>query len=486
MKRLILLLCILALLISGCSSVKPSEEPPEDSGLLSEEVEIRPVELAPAEKTADPGALPVKEMTMAIPKPPSLLPWVVRDQYQKDLLSLIYEPLWVLGDDGRLVFILADEVDLSDDGSYVDISLKEGVWFHDGSGLDAGDVYYSIRKLQAGSSTYAASLDMIEDMTVVDYYTIRLYLEKGGYQALERFVFPVVPEDFTDTQIPVGTGPYICRERTNRREMVLEAYEDYHGKAPSLGRIRVLFVESDQAVEEAFGSGRTDIFHRKDLSWKDFQFRNDLSVTSFDSSELLYLEFSTAGFGSVLSNRQKVAWALDNEGILRETALSYGTVTETPFRPDYWYGTGIPEGYGYDPERAKMVAISGDENAYIRLMYDASDPAVSRAASSIWGYLSEAGIKVSLVTFGAYDMRLVRKSVCAYDAAKILGQAERLEGLSADELPGAVRELASEALEELPVYGLFFLNDGVVIRSNLAGDLMPAEGHVFGGIENIR
>ena len=43
-----------------------------------------------------------------------------------------------------------------------------------------------------------------------------------------------------------------------------------------------------------------------------------------------------------------------------------------------------------------------------------------------------------------------------------------------------------ESLEQLPVYGLFFLDDGAVRNNKSLGNLNPGEVFIYRGIENIR
>ena len=47
-------------------------------------------------------------------------------------------------------------------------------------------------------------------------------------------------------------------------------------------------------------------------------------------------------------------------------------------------------------------------------------------------------------------------------------------------------ELLMESLEQLPVYGLFFLDDGAVRNNKSLGNLNPGEVFIYRGIENIR
>ncbi len=487
MKKVILFILMLSLLMTGCRD--PLGQEPEAS---PEAEEAEPAgdalsEIHPAARVQDQQEMTETQITLCMPKPDSLLPWMISNSYEADLLSLICEPLWVPGSDGKPDLVLAESYELSEDGTYLDVALKKNILFHDGSGLDAGDVYETMRSIRSMGGWYRGALESVEGMTVVDFYTIRIYLKNPGFYALEELIFPVVPEETGTAAYPAGTGPYLFSEDSDRRQMRLSAFEDYHGKVPEIPGIRVIYTQDAKSVKQAFDSGRSDLFHMDNMPWDEYQFNANYQIDTCPGSSLVYLEFSTAGFGSVLSNRQKTAWAIDSERVLREAALGYGYVCETPIRTDYWYGKRIPETYPYDPERAAMVAVSGENVQTVRLMYDASDPVLTRAAAAVADCLKECGMDATLVTFGDYDLRVVRRDVHLLQGVRMIGAEEALsEALTEEEVVRVLTGKAMESLEQLPVYGLFFLDDGAVRNNKSLGNLNPGEVFIYRGIENIR
>ena len=65
--------------------------------------------------------------------------------------------------------------EISDDGLTYTFKLHDGVTFHDGTGMDAEDVKFSLDRARAEDSTNAqnALFAGITDVTVVDPLTVR-------------------------------------------------------------------------------------------------------------------------------------------------------------------------------------------------------------------------------------------------------------------------------------------------------------------------
>lgn len=489
MKRMIsiLLLFVLMIMLTGCGNAEGEKA---SSGIQQNK---RPSEtsehtIAPTAKTSQKEG-EAEELTLAIPTPVSLLPWEVMDETTKDLLSLIYEPLFVFSDEGRIQPVLAQTVTIADDASYIDVELKRDIYFHDGSLLDAGDVSFSIDQLRRQKNAYSEEISIISRTTIVDFYTIRLYLKKDSLASVEGLVFPIGCEDSYSKLDPVGTGPFKLEEIEEKHEMRLVPYEDFHGQTPGIASVRCLFVKDPAAVLTAFSSGRSDLFHEEPLAWDQYQFQEKYTVYSYPSFEALYIAFYENGFTSVLSNRQKIAFAIDTAEVLKDAAWGYGTACDIPFHPGYWYDPGLEERYPQDTAKAESIAISGISVSEIRIYVNPSDTVAVRAADSVRRQLEKAGMKVQITNQedDLYDLRIVHENVDLFRAFTLLGDPERLEDLAdEEELKEEVMNMAVYAQVKVPIYFLCYLDKGVIVSSHLSGRLQPHEGFVYLGAEYLK
>lgn len=269
------------------------------------------------------------------------------------------------------------------------------------------------------------------------------------------------------------------------REMRLKRNENYFGKKPYLTEVTVYFVRDPEAVQECFETTRTNLMQTDSFVWGSYVNQKDLTIHRFESYEAVYLEFNTAsGFGASLSNRQKVAYGVDAAAVLRDCYWGKGNVTETLLRPASWYQGHTTKRYGYDAEKARNMAAEG--SSQVRLLYDDKDFVMAAAAETVRQQLVEAGLSVTLVTSGTYDIALRRGQMTLMEAAKKQGRMDLLASAGTDE---AVRDAASlldeEMIDSLKVYNLFFMTQGTVTGYGIQGMLSPSDWNVFDQVENL-
>ena len=188
--------------------------------------------------------------------------------------------------------------------------------------------------------------------------------------------------------------------------------------------------------------------------------------------------------GGSLSNRQKIAYAVDAERVLRDAYWGKGSVTETLLRPGSWYQGHTTKEYGYDAEKAAAMETEG--NGKLRLLYTASDPVQAVAAETIRQQLEAVGVYVMPVESGEYDVALRRERVTLLDVAAKMKQENCLAAAVTDaQVMDAVADLDERMMEELPFYTLFFFSQGTVSGYGIKGELTPSDWNVFAGIEDL-
>ena len=90
----------------------------------------------------------------------------------------IYEGLYALNEaEGGYDKLLAKEVEISDDGTIYDITLQDGVKFHNGETMTSADVVFSYEHFMANSK-YNTYTNMIVDVEAVDDTHCLLYTSR--------------------------------------------------------------------------------------------------------------------------------------------------------------------------------------------------------------------------------------------------------------------------------------------------------------------
>ncbi len=175
--------------------------------------------------------------------------------------------------DTRLALVpgLATAWVLAPDALSLEVELREGVVFHDGSPMTSADFRWSfLERIRAGHAVDTAHAWQ----KVVEIET------PSATRAVMRFGSPaptapawlaflgsfVVPRDYMARvglegfrARPVGTGPYRLVEHQADARIVLERNEAYWGPRPSLRRITVEIIRDSAARVAAVQSGEVDL-----------------------------------------------------------------------------------------------------------------------------------------------------------------------------------------------------------------------------------
>src|SRR5690606_20060354 len=137
---------------------------------------------------------------------------------------------------------LATEVPATD-GTSVDIALREGAVFHDGTPVTPEDVVFSFERVQdpANASLYAQFITFVESFEKKDDTTVTFTLAHPTAVLAERLsTVKIVPKaaveadpDAFDSN-PVGSGPWKMTDNSAASKIVeFERFDDYTGPMPA-------------------------------------------------------------------------------------------------------------------------------------------------------------------------------------------------------------------------------------------------------------
>jgi len=166
----------------------------------------------------------------------------------------------------------------------MELKLREGVVFHDGSVMSADDVVFSLNRMfQADFPPYQVRMrdrlanfshvEKVDDLTV----RVHVYRAEPLFETLlnlqQTFVIPQAyvmslagdPEalehdDFEAfSMAPVGTGPYRVAEFVPGQRIVWERHDAFWGEAAPLERVNVIHVPETASRLTALRTGEADI-----------------------------------------------------------------------------------------------------------------------------------------------------------------------------------------------------------------------------------
>lgn len=153
-----------------------------------------------------------------------------------------------------------------------DITLREGVTFHDGAALTVEDVIFSLNRADEVPNSPAPFTDQvsaIDKMEKLDDKTLRITTKTPSPTLMEDIgrVFIVrqaavegkSSEDFAGSGVAIGTGPYKYVSWTPGETLRIAAYDGYWGDAPEFKDVEIRFIANDAARVAALLSGAVDV-----------------------------------------------------------------------------------------------------------------------------------------------------------------------------------------------------------------------------------
>lgn len=343
----------------------------------------------------------------------SLDPIMQTSAGEQSFTSLIYDRLLVVDPNDVVSPGLATEWNFAEDGTYLELKLRQDVTFHDGTAMDATAVKINLdRGRETPESAVRQYLTDITSVDVVDDHTVRLNLVKGRGAGLPGVLttnvgMMVSPKALTGPlekiatgDVDAGSGPYAIESFTANEKSVFTAVDGYWDD--SVGKLAGIQIENvpdaitrlnavrTGAADFAAISSPTDILQAEQLAKT-----GEIQTTDIQYRATLGLMInSSKGDMAQLEARQAVAHAIDPEsinGLFSDRCAPRDQIypeTEWPALQD-WTGS-----YPHDVEKAKEL-VSQVGSVKIEITTPAGSNA-DQAGNAIQAQLTEAGIDAQL------------------------------------------------------------------------------------------
>lgn len=292
----------------------------------------------------------------------------------KDLTTLIYDGLMILGKDGTLVPSAAESVTVSEDGLTYNVIVKNNLYFHDGVPLKAADVAFTVGRIQEPllASPLRASFDGVK-VEEVGEYELNFILPEPYAPFIQNLTFGILPqhiwkdagtEEFPfskNNSEPVGSGPYqiesIVRNTSGIPEKyILKANLGYkvngetkegtlgsHTTAPKIETVELDFFPTDEKLVEAFKNGDIDSVVGIDETYVEELGLNPkthhLERIPLPRTFALFINQNKSPALRDSAARRALNIAIDRKALIDTTLGGYGNPLTSPVPP----GFGITE-----------------------------------------------------------------------------------------------------------------------------------------------
>ena len=341
----------------------------------------------------------------------SLDPQRQNDAFTTSILSNIFDTLVYRDANLDLVPGLATSWTLIDDTTW-EVSLREGVSFHNGEAFDAEDVKFSLeRPLNPDlGSPLLSRFSVIAGVDVIDPLTVQIRTT-SPYPLLparlsEWFILPKDYVEATDLEAlaeePVGTGAYVFVEWMRDDRLILTANENYWRGAPEIQTVTFRPIPELSTRVAALQAGDVDIATNIP-AFQSTELENDpnIDVRAVPSTFFQYVALDGTK-NPVLADvrvRQAIQYATNVPEIVEFLFDGNALQIAVPLA----FGTfGLDESiepYPYDPELARELLAEAGYPDGITFAMDAptgryaQDREVAEALAGQW---AAVGINVEL------------------------------------------------------------------------------------------
>lgn len=291
-----------------------------------------------------------------------LNPFTTVSLNNRTILSLLYEPLFVVNGSFQAEPVLADHVEVSEDGLTTTITLRSGVKFHSGKTMTADDVLYSY-ELANASDYYGNRFYHFDTVTVQNARTLVITTKTSYENAALLLDFPIVREGTGEQEVPDGTGPFVYDD-----SLTLERFQDWWQTDwfldYSAASLTLCTTATD--IRDHFEYGQVNLVCTDPSSAAYATFHNDLELWSSPTTVMQYIGFNhnSKVFG-VDAVRACITYVLNREQIVAEDLGGFGLPANLPISPlSSSYDAGLAADYGYSMSKFQQLLNDAEIRDY--------------------------------------------------------------------------------------------------------------------------
>jgi ABC-type transport system substrate-binding protein len=335
-------------------------------------------------------------------------PHTAANPFVNTFLFPVYDALIALAPDGTLQPRLALSWSFKNDNKLLELKLRQNVVFQDGAPFNADAVKANLDRAKTDpKSTLKADLTVLDNVTVVDPYTVNLNLNAaaGSLPALlaDRAGMMISPTALKNGDLdvkPVGAGAYRVIDDQPGNVIVYEKFDKYWDTSvQKVNRIELSIVLDPATRLRSLRSGEIDATQLNPDQIDEAQKASlKLSTDPYTGAFILYLNTTRSEFGNV-KVRQALAMAIDRDGINKALQAGKCTPSAQVFPAGYWANDPGTKGdfYKFDPTAAKkLLADAGLPNGFSFSTVVINVPFYSAQAEAIQGQLAQIGVKMDL------------------------------------------------------------------------------------------
>lgn len=486
----------------------------------------------------DPDIEYVHHTTMNIPSDyiDTLNPILSKSKDVFQISKLIYEPLFSYDKDLGLKPCLVEKYEINASGNGVKITLKDGIYWHNGKRLTAYDVIFTIEAMRfAGTSCpYSEKIGKIHSFYSMGERTLMIFFRFKTDCSLSNLSFPILcQKSFSGIREaatskhgfkPVGTGPYMFKSYNPKKKLKLIPFNKYYGTKTG-NKVNFVFMPDRDLAKNLMDIKEITCYVDDRINRKANLNNEDYTTFDLISNKVDFLAFNGNEGPTIHKEfRQALCYAIDVEYILENAYMGDGELTETLYYPNYFGDKSEVNFYRYDEKKAlnllnklgyydsKDEGELKDENGNkfeLKILVLKNKPMRNSAAKIIKKTLKRIGIETKILSFkkAEYEKALKEKNFdiliaglsvdesydlsflfngtnpWKYSNTKILKKAEELKKLyTIEDYREKYKELKGTLVDEVPYYPLCYKKMSLIGLSNFKIIESPVFNQFYNGV----
>jgi peptide/nickel transport system substrate-binding protein len=306
---------------------------------------------------------------------------------------------------------LAESWSVSPNGLVYEFVLRQGLRFHNGDPVTTEDVKFSYDRYKgAGATLMKARMASVE---IVDPHRIRFRLKQPWADFMTFFGTPatgaawIVPKKYIEKvgddgfkKAPIGAGPYRFVSFQPGIELVLEAYEQYWRKTPSVKRLVFKSVPDESTRLAMLKRNEADLAYSiRGALAEEIRRTPGLTLKSTGGAFTEWITFLDQWDPKSpwADRRVRLAanYAIDRKSLNDAEYLGLSKITASIIPSGFEFAWSPPI-YAYDPQKAKqLLAEAGYPNGFDAGQISA-DTVYAPIAEAAANYLQAVGVRIKV------------------------------------------------------------------------------------------
>jgi len=293
-----------------------------------------------------------------------------------NIVNMIVESLGRVDETGKVVPNLATAWQESPDAMSWTFTLRTGVTFTDGAPFDAAAVKANLERSMDPKNicpSCATLANAVNSVDVVDPGHVKLVMKSPlaadvllGLVSLTNFGM-ISPRGiqkgtpgYAQQEQPVGTGPYMLKERVKADHVLLDRNDDYWGRRPTYNQQNFLIVPDGATREALVRSGQAQVTVLPPVSdLPSLQKDPTVKVLLASGDRAVFFAMDTQDKQQpLLQNvqvRQALNFAINRDAIVKSTLFQAAEPATAPMAPSVFGYCQMPAPYTYNPDLARSM-----------------------------------------------------------------------------------------------------------------------------------